>query len=307
MFTDFPTHYYNHVVLPFCDYRKVRGDGSAGHQRDLRTAISVATVLYHLREHLPPTATINARQIGQICPDYGLLGDVVNASKHHTLTRPTSHGAPLVSDATQLSEYILITMYKDSDGDYRYFEKVTAVTLVDGSERDLLEVMTNVINFWENHLHQTGILPEARLFKIPTANQPRTREECVGHSQPELVGTVGVALRHSMRIQAYNYSTGQVEPYDFTGATIRAQIRSPKYHFDFAVVEDASGREVKGSVELSRDESVTLALLETESARQAYATSLPSVKQALAEAARAVKRRETAPPQQVPPSDEKDD
>jgi hypothetical protein len=76
--------------------------------------------------------------------DYDLLGDGVNATKHRSIRR----GTPKITNATQIYEEVIVTEYKDTQGFYPGVEKKVIVKLSNGSEKDVLDVLMNVINFW---------------------------------------------------------------------------------------------------------------------------------------------------------------
>ena len=89
MFDDLAAYYYDNVVTEFVDYRDASKDGVAGRSRDLRKALVAATALFHLREHLPTPRLPTRAEVEQACPEYALLGDVVNAAKHKEITQKT--------------------------------------------------------------------------------------------------------------------------------------------------------------------------------------------------------------------------
>ena len=86
MFDDLTAYYHENVVASFIEYLDICNDGVAGRSRDLRAALAAASALFHLREHLP-TGSLSRTDVERFCPDYALLGDVVNASKHKALHR----------------------------------------------------------------------------------------------------------------------------------------------------------------------------------------------------------------------------
>src|SRR5664279_6127426 len=126
MFDDLATYYHENVVSSFLAYREVRGDSVSGRSRDLRHALTAAAALFHLREHLP-ARTLSRAKAERLCPDYGLLGDVVNVAKHGELTAATPHGTPLLTRATSLDEQLMSIQYEDSEGTYRYAQKTVVV------------------------------------------------------------------------------------------------------------------------------------------------------------------------------------
>ncbi len=147
MFDDLVAYYHENVVSAFLEYKERSNDGVAGRSRDLRGALTAATALFHLREHLPMSGSLSRAEVELACPDYAIVGDAVNAAKHKSLTGGTPHGAPLVSDAVNLVEQLVITEYEDETGPYQYAQKKVVVKLIDGSERNLLQILTNVIKF----------------------------------------------------------------------------------------------------------------------------------------------------------------
>ncbi|MFZ4703466.1 MAG: hypothetical protein ACOYMG_25775 [Candidatus Methylumidiphilus sp.] len=164
MFDDLVAYYHENVVAAFVAYRETSKDGIAGRSRDIREALIAANALFHFREHLPGRPLSRA-DVERQCADYALLGDIANTAKHKEITQNTPHGAPLVSDAEKLAEKILVIEYEDSEGVYRCTQKTVIATLADGTERNLLEVLTNVINFWEAYsgpLCQDSLLPNLR-------------------------------------------------------------------------------------------------------------------------------------------------
>lgn len=66
-----------------------------------------------------------------ICPDYALLRDVVNASKHRHLTR----GGEQIVSADSIRELLVVTTYQDEQGEYRNAAKSIEITLIDGTTR----------------------------------------------------------------------------------------------------------------------------------------------------------------------------
>lgn len=283
MFDDLAAYYYENVVTSFATYREMSKDGLAGHSRDLREALSAANALFHLREHLP-SGGLSRGQTESLCFDYALLGDVVNASKHRALTGNTPHGAPLVNDASCLSEEIAIIEYEDNEGVYRYSAKTVVVKLTNGEERNLLEVLTNVINFWEQHLTLIGVLEEPRVFEFIDPIRPRTRSECE-ENQLNFELTQGQRFRQSMRLLRFNDDTGNAEPIDLSGSKLTFNIYRPKYDIDISLRHDATGREINKTITLSEEDSMELSSLTSEEEKQNFLSGLPQAQEALKELA----------------------
>jgi hypothetical protein len=280
MFDDLAAYYHENVVTAFIAYRDTSKDGLAGRSRDLRDALIAATALFHLREHLPKACALSRADVEQLCPDYALLGDVVNASKHKSVTKKTPHGSTLVSDATNLGEKLVFVEYEDNAGTYQYIQKSVVVKLADGSERNLLEVLTNVMNFWEQHMLSLGVLSAARKFAYDGDIRARSRAECEANRLDfELVK--GQRFYQTMQFLRFNSKTGNVEPIDLTGSKLDFRIYSPKIEIEISLTHDASGREFKKTITLTEDESALLSRMSNDAERQAYVNGLPAAQAAL--------------------------
>lgn len=279
MFDDLAAYYHENVVSSFIEYRDICNDGVAGRSRDLRAALNAASALFHVREHLPSGSLLRA-DVERLCPDYALLGDVVNASKHKALNSKTPHGAPLVVDAENLSERLVFIEYEDDAGPYRYVQKTVVVKLTDGSERNLIEILTSVINFWECQMVSLGVLSEARVFTHDTGIRYRSRSECeTNRLNFELVQ--GLRFRQTMQLLRFNKATDRAEPIDLTGSNVRFRIYKPKYDIELSLTHDASGKTFKTEISLTEEESLILSRMSSDEERQAYVNGLPAAQAAL--------------------------
>jgi hypothetical protein len=280
VFDDLATYYHEQVVSTFLAYRDISNDGVSGRNRDLRRALEAATALFHLREHLPSGGKLSRADVEQLCPDYALLGDVVNVAKHRELNGQTPHGAPLITSAENLDEELTIIEYTDEIGPYRYVQKSVIVKLDNGSERDLLEVLTNVINFWEAHLATLGAVSAARTFKHNHDIHPRTRAECEA-IRTDFECVQGLRFQQRMRLLRFDNSTGKATPIDLTGAQFSARIYRPKFEVDLTLARKADGKEFKTTITLSEDESAEVARMKDSAEVQAFVAALPAAHVAL--------------------------
>jgi hypothetical protein len=107
LFDDLPSLFYHNVISAYDDYVAVRDGNTSGRSGHTRTALEAATALFHFREHLAGPHAKTRAQVVADCPDYRLVADVVNVTKHGTLTRPTSEGPPLVDSARANNHYPL--------------------------------------------------------------------------------------------------------------------------------------------------------------------------------------------------------
>ena len=99
-------------------------------------------------------------EVAALCSDYDLVGDIANVSKHAELSR----GAPKVSHAQSVCEIIVLTEFSDDKGIFTDARKLVTVKLDDGTERDVFDILTNVINFWGQQLALWGVLKDYNLF-----------------------------------------------------------------------------------------------------------------------------------------------
>jgi len=275
MFDDLASYFYENVVEAFNDYLNAKNSGTAGRSRDIRAATAATAALYHLREHLPKNCALKSATICLKCPDYSLLGDVANAAKHHSLTR----GTPQISSATQIQEQIVLTEYEDEKGPYHWIENSVQVKLTNGSERDVLEVLINVMNYWQNYLHGAGVIPKAHNYSVPKDVQPKSRAECESHRLNFEV-LQGHRLYQIWRLRKFNYSTGKIEPKDLGGGHLVFRLFRPNYQFDLTLKNEALGKEFRKTFSLGEEHSKQIALLQTKEEKEFFIETLPSVQQA---------------------------
>src|SRR5579871_662316 len=170
---EFQTFFHLRVRQPFEDYLRERKSLVSGRKRDIAAATEAAKVLYHLRERVPPPFDKTWDEVAAACPDYKLIRDVADAEKHGTLKDKNRS----VCDAKQIEERIVSTLYQDAEGEYAHTEKSVWLSLTDGSSRELIAVLTNVINYWQDELHKLGLLPKLPPYPNPSTH-PKPRSEC---------------------------------------------------------------------------------------------------------------------------------
>lgn len=276
MFDDLAAYFYENVVQSFDEYHSAKASGVAGRSHDLRTAMAATSALFHLREHLPQSCAMSRSKVEGLCADYRILADIANTSKHRALQKSTPQGAPLLKSAADLKEEIVITEYCDQEGAYKHVEKRVTAELTDGTTRDVLEVLTNVMNFWQTYLHDKGVIAKPRIYAVESAQQPRPRAES-NDGQLDLLITPGLRFKGSARLQKYNYVTGKLEPIDLTGCEAKLTVYAPQqYQFDMSITHEPSGTTLKRTIKLTEEESRVFAGLRTDAERQAYVNGLPS-------------------------------
>lgn len=254
-------YFYEHVFLAYHRYRQVKNDREMGNNKDRREAIDAAIALYHFREHIPQSFRKSRAQQAALCPDYGLLGDIVNAAKHKTLTR----GQPQVAEAGSIREVLVCTKFKDQSGEYSHDEKIVEVEPIDGSKRDIYDVMTNVVNMWFDELHQIGAIDQRQPIQLKERNFV-SREDA---SSVDLQITQGIRWQQQMRFQRYNYESGEIEPIDLSDAeNIIFTLRKPQT-FEIEL-HDTSGVKFTSKVELTPEQARKLEQIDDPNQRQRY-------------------------------------
>jgi hypothetical protein len=282
---DLHYYFYHRVKEPYERYLHVKGTATYGGLRDIAAAMEAAKALYHLREHIPQAYAKSWRDIAAQCPDYALLRDVVDADKHGRLADQTR----AVCDASQIGEYIVVTEYEDEHGTYGHAEKAVWLHLTDGSERDILDVLTNVMNFWLDELHALGVTGKAPHYSASTGVRPRPRKECnYGYMDMELVA--GLGFKPKFALQWYNYSCGQVEPVNLAGVPLEFSVyKRPPSEVTISYTNKTTAQVLTRKVTVEGDLD-RVRMMATNRERQDYLMSLPSVRSAYEELVEEVKR-----------------
>ena len=274
MFDDLAAYFYEHVVQSFDEYHDAKRSGISGRSRDVRAATAAASALFHLLDHLPTESGMSRTKAERLCSDFGVLADIANTSKHRSITKPTPHGAPLLKSAADLTEEIVITEYCDHDGPYQHAEKRVVAKLTDGSTRDVLEILTNVMNFWQGHLYEKGVVAKPRTYTVVSADGPMARTEA-NNGRIDFLITPGLRFAGSLRLQKYDYVTGKPEPIDLTDCKAQLQFRTPQqYEVDLSITHESSGTTLKRTIKLTAEESQVFESLRTDEERNAYINGL---------------------------------
>lgn len=244
MFKDLQAYFNLNILESYKDYIKTKESATTGKFVDLRQIINLATALYHFREHFPDDKKKSEKEIFLNCPDYKLLGNIVNASKHKTITKHN----PQISSAENIYEVIYSTTYKDKKGDYQHIEKKVLAKLDDGSERDLLEIITNVLNMWLIELESLGIIKHIEPFLTNNNKIPRrTKNSGKLDFLPMRVGEMFYG--QTFKLQRYNYDKGLIEPIDLTNASVEMNIYKPTYTISFRFINN-NGEELNFEVDV---------------------------------------------------------
>jgi hypothetical protein len=245
MFDDLKAYFIENILVLYRDYTRTKKSSKFGFSNDLRTAINLSTSLFHLREHIPLANRKNRQYYINLCEDYKLIADIANASKHGVLTQNN----PFISDINNVYEIVISTEYIDNDGEYYHIEKSVFAKLDDGNERDLNDIIINVMNMWITELNRIKTLVNYPLIKVPKFKIPK-RTKNSGHLN--LYAMQGLRFGPKFKLQKYNYQKGIIEPVDLTGAEIKMSVYKPKYTGTLTFFKD--GNEICIEIEIEDDE-----------------------------------------------------
>ena len=205
------------VLSSYEEYCKHRESNDWGQNQLLRKGINTAVALYHFREHLPLSIRPQMSTLEARCPDYDLVRDITNVSKHKRITLYT----PRISDATQIYEAMTSIMFSDDQGDYFVSKLEIYLKLDDGAERKLTDVLYNVMLMWRDVLSELSIID----MKAPKTinDKPLTRKEAA-RRQTNMCIRRGEEFKANSRLLRYNYTKGIAEPIDLTGSSLQFKI-----------------------------------------------------------------------------------
>lgn len=258
MFDDLHAYFHENVRVAYREFKERLAEPLVGRSIDLRLAVGACEALFHLREHLPEAHALSRAEAEAMCPDLALVGDIANVNKHRTVSKPTPHGAPLLSSASQLQEIMNMIHYEDAEGEYRCFSKQVVANFADGTLADVMQAQTNVLNFWESYLAEIGVLKAAisHTYDDGLGFRPRP-PHAVG---PTFEILQGVRFHQALRLMKFNPNTGRAEPMLLPeGTKVRMQVRKrPRHQVDITLRHDETGRESTRTITLTEEESETL-------------------------------------------------
>lgn len=218
MFENARKFYVEDVLPSYIDYIEQWKKNEYGQNKLLRKGIIICSGLYHIREHLP--IKISRKEISLECPDYDLIGDIVNASKHKEIDQ----NEPIINDASQISESLISVEYTDSEGTYSISQVEVFVKPNCGDEICLTNLITSVMAFWTKKLRDLGI-GSFREQETVSYERSYTREEIKNHSNP-ISTIVSEDYKQEFRFLRFNNQTNKVDPFEIVG--LKATLRIPK-------------------------------------------------------------------------------
>jgi len=280
MFHNLAIHFYENVVASYEAYAREREAETSGRYRHLRTAVQCASVLYHFREHLTAPNTMKWREVYAACPDYRLIANIANTSKHHALSSDDPIGPPLVSRVEDLQEVRVVVLYEDEQGRYPDGRTVVSAVCSDGIERDVDIALTNVLNFWGTQLQTWGV---TTYVPRPLPYRPGTRWMSREETRPpSLEALQGIDFTQQMRLQEWDAEAGIAKPYDLTGKEIQFRIYQPSYKLGigFTHPDHPDEEPIEIEFDLTNEESARVHAAQSDADRNAVYSALADARRA---------------------------
>jgi hypothetical protein len=272
VFDDLASLFYHNVVSAYDQYVAIRDGNTSGRSRHTHTALEAAAALFHFREHLPRQYARTRAQVVAECPDYRLVADVANATKHRTLDNDTSEGPPLVKSAEDIEEITIITRYEDEQGEYTDARTLVFINCNDGVRRNLDTALTNVLNYWGSELKRLDIVNYVpRSAPEPPGTRLVPRSEARAHNK-EIVQ--GLRFKQTLQLMTFDASKGCAIPIDLTGAKLKYRIYKPRYSVDITVKSPGLDEPIRCSIDLTEEQSLAVTALTTDAERTSYINSI---------------------------------
>jgi len=267
MFDDINAYFHENVWTTYKSYSKGHKIPQAGVSELLKLSINFATVLFHLKEHIPKEKQKSKKQLVSICSDYKLLADVVNVSKHKTIT----NDFPLISRAENIYEEIVITEYTDNLGTFNHIENRVCIKLDDGSEHNFHDIIINVLNMWLVELNQIGVIGLVKPIKLRKTRLPRRSK----HSGKLNFSAIQrVRFKQTLKMQKYNYDKRCIEPIDLTGSQFKMNVYAPVHECTLTLKKPDSGEEIIINISLTLEQKQQLTKFTNDSDRLLFLMKL---------------------------------
>ena len=233
MLTDPVSHFLEEVVPAYERYVELSNRKELKKFELMGAAILAAGLLFHYREAIKPLLPHKKLTRNEVSKfyDYDLLGDVFNASKHGTLTQKGREA--LVSGKNAIEQTIVNTYFPfDGEETPRNFYGVMQYRILiypnKGGVRDLLEVETNVINYWSDFLIKEGLTDKRFTFRY-AGDDVLSHDDAlrIGNSSSPIPVRVDGAVKWVMIARYYEPKTKSFNRWGFdnTGKLIPIPIK----------------------------------------------------------------------------------
>lgn len=267
MFDDSGALFMNGVIAAYDEYVGKRDERKSGRDQHLRAAVGLATALFHFREHLPAHLAKSRRDIEVACPDYRLIADVVNATKHAQVTQNTPQGTSLIASADDVQEVVAITLFEDTEGTYSDVQTFIMARCSEGTSRNLDLALTNVLNFWSGFLSLAGIVTYPQVPAPLTPGVRFIQRKDIKSLDYNVLNTI--RFRSKIQILKFDATKGCAEPIDLKDAQVVMRIFKAPSIVDITVTIPKRG-EVTVPIELSEAQANNLYRLKMETDREAF-------------------------------------
>ena len=268
MFKNFREYFVQSTLSSYREFFAARRRNQYGEGEVVRLGVNAAVALFHLREHVPDRYRPAGPLLRSFSPDYGLLGDIANASKHKRITRFT----PRISNADQIYEIVVSTRYEDEKGHYPVAQVEVFAKLDDGTERNLADLLHNVMNMWCKKIDDWGLgkfaNPEPALIDGPVS-----RAEAAERKFSTII-VKGEERTHSYAIRKFNYQKGVSEPVDLTGYTGVMRVWERPKTLTVSVELPELGVETDFELPLTPDQGLEVGRMATLEEQTEYAKAL---------------------------------
>lgn len=206
MYSDHIEKYFEALIPSFEQYLMASAKNDAKFSLKGPAELA-ASLIHHYRqdlERLHPKGTMSAAEVGNHIKDYALLNRVVNLLKHPSEAKAD----PLINKRDQIFEAMVINAFPHDNGPYMYSHMRIAIHLNSGVFRDLLEVVTNVLNGWGSFLIANNQIKkeEARFYRY-TGDDFLTSEQANLIPDPRVNFTPGKEFNLALLPRGYNFKT----------------------------------------------------------------------------------------------------
>lgn len=283
MFKNSRKYYLENVLSCYEDFVDHRKNGRWGRDQLIRKGINSSIAFYHMREHIPVHIQPSVNSLIALCPDYGLIRDITNVSKHGRITKYV----PKITNATQIYESFRMIIFNDEEGEYISSKIEAYVKLDDGSERVLASILYNVHSMWNDKLDNLGII--SRIPLIPMIIDPLISREEAEQRQVDMEMLQGEDIEWEFRVEKYNYVTNSVDPVDLTGWQVGLSIYKPPDKASIAIIISHPNIlekiEVEFDVPLSEEQGLVYMKMESKDEQARFINQIlensPSIKASL--------------------------
>jgi TusA-related sulfurtransferase len=246
MFKNIHQYFSENILTEYYKYAKLRKNNKSGFSEDLKQGLKCASSMFDFREQFSDELNLSRKQIESICPNFKLLADVVNVSKHGTIDR----NSPKITNSKNIFEEIVCTKYVDKKGDFQHIQVEVIIELDSGENIVLYELLTEILNMWIEQLNSIGLFLDLPLFSIYPKSLPRRNK----NSDLLKITSTKNFYGRRFRIQRYNYELGRIEPEDITNSQISMKLYVPTYYAEVSIDQNNSNEIIKIKVDLTESE-----------------------------------------------------